>query len=286
MSTMQAPDVSHLVDLERYPIDDLASPKRRELIENAKASLRESGLASFPGFLTEKGLATCVAEVESLKSKAYARDLLRFIYPQETLDPLLPADHPFRKPQPLIQRMLSADIFDGESELRKIYEWGGLPPFFAEILDQSVHHIVDPFLSLAVIMMNNGQTHDWHFDGNDWVVTLLLQRPESGGEFEFVPHTRDKANPGLDRVEAVLRGTSEEVISVSQDAGTLVLFYGDQSLHRVAPSNGTRDRMVAAFSYDNAPGFVFNEKVHMNASGRTTPLYVSPRLSAMADAAN
>lgn len=286
MSTMQAPDVSHLVDLERYPIDDLASPKRRELIENAKASLRESGLASFPGFLTEKGLATCVAEVESLKSKAYARDLLRFIYPQETLDPSLPADHPFRKPQPLIQRMLSADIFDGESELRKIYEWGGLPPFFAEILDQSVHHIVDPFLSLAVIMMNNGQTHDWHFDGNDWVVTLLLQRPESGGEFEFVPHTRDKANPGLDRVEAVLRGTSEEVISVSQDAGTLVLFYGDQSLHRVAPSNGTRDRMVAAFSYDNAPGFVFNEKVHMNASGRTTPLYVSPRLSAMADAAN
>ncbi|KQV44097.1 MULTISPECIES: 2OG-Fe(II) oxygenase [unclassified Rhizobium] len=286
MSTMQAPDVSHLVDLERYPIDDLASPKRRELIENAKASLRESGLASFPGFLTEKGLATCVAEVESLKSKAYARDLLRFIYPQETLDPSLPADHPFRKPQPLIQRMLSADVFDGESELRKIYEWGGLPPFFAEILDQSVHHIVDPFLSLAVIMMNNGQTHDWHFDGNDWVVTLLLQRPESGGQFEFVPHTRDKENPGLDRVEAVLRGTSEEVISITQDAGTLVLFYGDQSLHRVAPSNGSRDRMVAAFSYDNAPGFVFNEKVHMNASGRTTPLYVSPRLSAMADAAN
>ena len=286
MSTMQAPDVSHLVDLERYPIDDLASPKRRELIENAKASLRESGLASFPGFLTEKGLATCVAEVESLKSKAYARDLLRFIYPQETLDPSLPAGHPFRKPQPLIQRMLSADVFDGESELRKIYEWGGLPPFFAEILDQSVHHIVDPFLSLAVIMMNNGQTHDWHFDGNDWVVTLLLQRPESGGEFEFVPHTRDKENPGLDRVEAVLRGTSEEVISLTQDAGTLVLFYGDQSLHRVAPSNGSRDRMVAAFSYDNAPGFVFNEKVHMNASGRTTPLYVSPRLSAMADAAN
>ncbi|MCW0001064.1 2OG-Fe(II) oxygenase [Pararhizobium sp. YC-54] len=286
MSTMQAPDVSHLVDLERYPIDDLASPKRRELIENAKASLRESGLASFPGFLTEKGLATCVAEVESLKSKAYARDLLRFIYPQETLDPSLPADHPFRKPQPLIQRMLSADIFDGESELRKIYEWGGLPPFFAEILDQSVHHIVDPFLSLAVIMMNNGQTHDWHFDGNDWVVTLLLQRPELGGEFEFVPHTRDKDSPGLDRVEAVLRGTSEEVISITQDAGTLVLFYGDQSLHRVAPSNGTRDRMVAAFSYDNAPGFVFNEKVHVNASGRTTPLYVSPRLSALADAAN
>ena len=286
MSTIEAPDVSHLVDLERYPVDDLASPRRRDLIENAKASLRESGLASFPGFLTEKGLATLVAEVESLKGKAYARDLLRFIYPQETLDPSLPADHPFRKPQPLIQRMLSADLFDGESELRKIYEWGGLPPFFAEILDQSVHHILDPFLSLAVIMMNNGQTHDWHFDGNDWVVTLLLQRPESGGEFEFVPHTRDKDNPGLDRVEAVLRGTSEEVISVTQDAGTLVLFYGDQSLHRVAPSNGSRDRMVAAFSYDNAPGFVFNEKVHMNASGRTAPLYVSPRLGAMADAAN
>lgn len=286
MTTPQAPDVRHLVDLDRYPIDDLASPKRRELIENAKASLRENGLASFPGFLTEKGLATCVAEVETLKSKAYPRDLLRFIYPQETLDPSLPADHPFRKPQPLVQRMLPADVFDGASELRKIYEWGGLPPFFAEILGQSVHQIADPFLSLAVIMMHNGQTHDWHFDGNDWVVTLLLQRPEKGGEFEFIPHTRDKDNPGLDRVEAVLRGTSDEVISISQDAGTLVLFYGDQSVHRVAPCHGERDRMVATFSYDNAPGFVFNEKVQMNASGRTTPLYVSPRLSATAPATN
>ena len=89
MSAVQAPDVSHLVDLERYPIDDLQSPKRQALIDDARASLRESGLATFPGFLTEKGLATCVAEAESLKAKAYPRDLLRFIYPQETLDPSL-----------------------------------------------------------------------------------------------------------------------------------------------------------------------------------------------------
>lgn len=279
MSAAKAPDVSHLIDLKRYPIDDRANPARRALIDKAREDLRTSGLAMFPGFLTEAGLAACVSEVDTLKPRAYARDLKRFIYPQDTLDPDLPADHPFRRPQPLIQRMLPADVFGADSELRKIYEWGGLPPFLAEVLDQDVYQIADPFLSLAVIMMHRGQSHDWHFDGNDWVVTLLLQRPEAGGEFEFVPHTRDADNPGLDRVEAVLRGTSDEVVTVTQEPGTLVVFYGDQSVHRVAPALGERDRIVATFSYHNAPGYVFDEKVQRNASGRTTPLYVSPTLS-------
>lgn len=272
-------DVSHLIDTDRYPIDDLSSARTQELITQAKADIAAQGIAMFPGFLKPEGIETCVAEVERLKDQAYARDLIRYIYAQDTLDPELPADHPFRQGQPLVQRMLSADVFDGASEMRKIYEWNGLPPFIASILGESVHHIADPFLSLAVIMMNNGQTHDWHFDGNDWVVTLLLQRPESGGEFEFVPLTRDAENDGVDRVEAVLRGTSDEIVTHSQEPGTLVLFYGDQSVHRVAPSYGERDRMVAAFSYHNEPGFVFDETVHLNASGRTTPLYVSPALS-------
>jgi len=271
-------DVSHLIDLKRYPIDEISNPQRQELIIQARADLKTNGLAMFPSFLTSQGLAACVAEAERLKPKAYGRNLQRYVYPQETLDPTLPADHPFRQPQPLIQRMLPADVFDDTSEIRKIYEWGGLPPFLAEILQQPVYHILDPFLSVAVLMMHRGQSHDWHFDGNDWVVTLLLQRPERGGEFEFIPHTRDADNPGLDRVEAALRGTSSEIVSLTQEPGTLVVFYGDQSLHRVAPCFGERERMVATFSYHNEPGFVFNEKVQKNASGRTTPLYVSPRL--------
>lgn len=279
MTSQAKIDVSDLIDVERYPLDDLSDPRTQELIAQAKADIAAQGIAMFPGFLRPEGIEACVKEVESLKPNAYARDLVRYIYPQDTLDPKYPTDHPFRQGQPLIQRMLAADCFDGESGLRRIYEWGGLPPFIASVLDESVHQILDPFLSLAVIMMNNGQTHDWHFDGNDWVLTLLLQRPESGGEFEFVPLTRDAENDGVDRVERVLLGTSDEIVTVTQDPGTLVLFYGDKSVHRVAPSYGERDRMVATFSYHNEPGFVFDETIGFNASGRTTPLYVSPVLS-------
>jgi len=274
-------DIHHLIDLKLYPLDDMLNPRRQDLIDKAKNDLKTSGLAMFPGFLTPQGLELCVGEVERLKPQAYKRNLQRYVYPQETLDPALPADHPFRQPQPLIQRMLPADVFDGTSDIRKIYEWGGLPPFLAEILEQPVYHIADPFLSLAVLMMHRGQSHDWHFDGNDWVVTLLLQRPDKGGEFEFIPHTRNAENPGLKRVEAALRGTSQEIVSITQEPGTLVVFYGDQSLHRVAPCFGECERMVAAFSYHNEPGFVFNETVQKNASGRTKPLYISPKFASI-----
>lgn len=279
-NTLPAIDVSDLVDLDRYPIEDLSTPEAQAVIAQAKKDLVDSGAAMFPGFLTAEGLAKCVAEVEALKHDAYARDIQRWIYDQSTLDPSLPEDHPFRQGERLVQRMLSADLFDGESHLRRLYEWGGMNRFVAAVLEQEVHPIADPFLQLAVIMMNNGEKHDWHFDGTDWVLTLLLQRPESGGEFEFVPHTRNAENPGLDRVEAVLRGTSDEVVSITQEPGTLVLFYGDLSLHRVAPSHGAKERMVATFSYDSEPGFVFDESIHFRASGRTEPRYVSPRFSA------
>ena len=34
---------------------------------------------------------------------------------------------------------------------------------------------------------SRGDEHGWHFDGADAVVTLMLQAPLAGGQFEYVP---------------------------------------------------------------------------------------------------
>ena len=50
--------------------------------------------------------------------------------------------------------------------------------------------------------IKDGGSRAWHYDGSDYVVTLMLQPSEEGGEFEFAPFIRgDK--PGDERLEAV-----------------------------------------------------------------------------------
>jgi hypothetical protein len=53
------------------------------------------------------------------------------------------------------------------------------------------------------------------------------------------------------------------------DAGTLALFRGRRSVHRVSPVSGDRDRLIALLSFDSRPGMMFPAEVQRNNVGRT-----------------
>jgi hypothetical protein len=63
-----------LVNLERYPIGDLASAEGRALVDKARHDLAETGCASFPCFLTAAALADAVAEATAAAPSAFATD--------------------------------------------------------------------------------------------------------------------------------------------------------------------------------------------------------------------
>ena len=52
-------------------------------------------------------------------------------------------------------------------------------------------------------------------------------------------------------------------------AGTLSIFRGQRSLHRVSPVEGARQRLIALFPYDRRRGMMFAAEVHLGAFGRT-----------------
>ena len=117
--------------------------------------------------------------------------------------------------------------------------------------------------------MAPGGQHGWHFDGNDFVVTILLQAAERGGAFEFAPAIRTEADQNYAAVARVMDGDPTLVRRPTVTPGTLMLFRGKHSLHRVAPVEGARPRIIAIFSYDRRPGMVFPPYVQRNAVGRT-----------------
>ena len=55
------PQVARLVDLDRYPIDDLASRRGRDLVAASQAEFDLTGACNLEGFVTPEGAAALAA---------------------------------------------------------------------------------------------------------------------------------------------------------------------------------------------------------------------------------
>jgi hypothetical protein len=114
---------------------------------------------------------------------------------------------------------------------------------------------------------------DWHFDQTDFVVSLAIQSSERGGDFENAAMVRSAGDEHYDAVANILRGDGRSNVVVEpMTPGTLMLFEGRHSLHRVTPVEGPRPRYVALFGYDTKPDTVSSELLKLIRYGRTEPL--------------
>ncbi len=123
-------------------------------------------------------------------------------------------------------------------------------------------------VSCLMTVCRDGDELGWHYDPNDGVVSLLLQAAEQGGGFEFVPGSRGPDTAATARELAILEARDRGILRPDLEPGTLSLFNGHRSLHRVAPVGPGRERIVALFSYAAMPGYVFSPDIREKFFGR------------------
>ena len=116
-----------------------------------------------------------------------------------------------------------------------------------------------------------GEQLNWHFDRAEFTTTVLLQAPASGGEFQYRSVLRSESDPNYDGVARLLAGEDERVQILPLQPGTLNVFKGKNTAHRVTPVEGDRPRIVAVFSYYETPGFAFSDAERLGFYGRTAP---------------
>lgn len=260
--------VEDVVDLDRYPIADRDKADYAALIADGRRQVAERGLCLFPGFLRREAVAAIVAEAERLTPRAFRREQLLDAYDRNP-PPELPEDHPRRRRHPYRMGIIAQDLFRADGPLMRLYFWDGLTGFVSALLGRRLFRCADPLISCAVTVLGDGDEHGWHYDENDFVVSLLLQAAHSGGEFQFAPMIRSDTDENYDSVRRLFDGDEILLRRVALEPGTLALFQGRYSIHRVSPVGGGRARMIALLSYDSAPGMMFPAATRMVAVGRT-----------------
>jgi hypothetical protein len=89
-----------------------------------------------------------------------------------------------------------------------------------------LHLFADEYQALNIIYSDAGSARAWHYDGSDSVLTVLLQKAESGGTFECASNVRGTdTDEDFATVERVLDG-DHPMITSTVDAGTLNFFNG------------------------------------------------------------
>nr|WP_303623653.1 phytanoyl-CoA dioxygenase family protein [Shimia sp. CNT1-13L.2] len=261
-----------LIDLERYPIDR-ACDARDALIKSVRADLARDGCAVIKGFLTPEGIDALRREADRVADKGHRSfNRTNAYFTQD--DSSLPEDDPRRQFFDRSNTFIPADNFAADGPLRCVHDSAGFDAFIQDCLqEENFFRYADPLADVIVNMAEEGNGFPWHFDTNNFTVTLAIQNAEEGGAFEYAAAIREEGE-NFEEVSRVLAGTSDRVTVLELEPGDLQLFRGRYSLHRVAPLKGATRRYVAIFSYVEEPGMVGSPERTKQLYGRVLPIHL------------
>lgn len=263
MNTTVQAALNTIVNTDRWNIEnsDFQAHCRQELCEN--------GVIVLPDFLTTSTVKTIQSEGDQHRQQAYFTKGTHNVYLTPN-DDNYPDKHPRNRQVTSSKGCITTDQIPTESPLHALYENATFKDFLCKVLDEdALHEYADALSSINLHYAAQGQELGWHFDNSSFAITLLVQKPDDGGVFEYVEHLRGENNPwNFDAVESVLDGNLAPK-SLSMDPGCLVLFRGRNALHRVTPTIGDTTRMLAVLAYNSERGIALSESARMTFYGRT-----------------
>lgn len=265
--------LNDIVDLRGYPIDRLDEPAGAQLIAKCREQLRDDGCVVLKGFVREDALARLESETARLGPHAHYNSTVTNIYNSEG-DSSLPDDHPVNVFNTRTNGFVAGDLIPDGTLIRSLYESKDFQSFIAAAIEEPVlYEYADPLAGLVVNCLRPGCEHPWHYDSNDFIVTMMTKAPEAGGTFEYCPKIRNAQDENLEAVGRVLRGDRTKVRALDLQPGDLQIFYGRLSLHRVAKVEGDRERHTLIFGYAREPGFIGRAARTRKLFGRIAPIH-------------
>lgn len=255
--------LASIIDFANCPIDDPV------FTQKCADDLARDGVLLLPNFLHDNVIADLVTEAEAHRDQAYYTASTHNVYLTPPRDDLV-ADHPFNRQVTSSKGCITTDQIPPASDLQTLYASDAFKAFIASIVGEAaLYEYGDPLSGINVHFAGDGQELGWHFDNSKFAITLLLQKPLAGGDFEYVRDLRDADNGEMnyDGVSALLDGKLTPQFLDMQPGG-LVLFRGRNSVHRVTPTIGDQTCILVVLACNAEPGMALSRSARMTFFGR------------------
>lgn len=259
-----------ILDLDRYPLDKPGTPEWLAMVERCRADLALKGMFNLEGLMFETVAADAAADLaDAFETESFNHAREHNIYFQDDIEGL-PADHPALMRFQTSNNTLCGDQLT-DTPMMRLYEWPEFATFLAATMDKgALYTMQDPLARLNAMSYGPAQALNWHFDRSEFTTTLLLQAPESGGDFQYRTDLRSDEDPNYFGVARMLHGEDDEVRLLKLKPGTLNVFRGKNTPHRVTPVQGDKTRVIAVFSFYENPGVTFSEQERIGFYGRAS----------------
>jgi hypothetical protein len=262
--------MQHILDLDRYPLDRPGTPAWQALVDRCKSDLVRDGMFNLEGLVRGDALPQIVAEVKPvMNTLSFTHTREHNIYFMKSV-PGLAEDHPALAKTKTTNHTVCADQIP-HSIVAQIYEWAPMILFLSAAMEKvALYPMRDWLARMNVMAYRDGEALNWHFDRSEYTTTLLLQAPEQGGDFVYRSDLRTTDDPNYEGVARLMRGDDPEVKILQLSAGTLNVFRGRNTAHKVSTVKGKRERMIAVFTYYEKPGVMFSREEQIGFYGRTS----------------
>tara|TARA_Y100000996_G_C22408831_1_gene596318 strand:+ start:73 stop:855 length:783 start_codon:yes stop_codon:yes gene_type:complete len=257
-------NINSIVNIEQHPIhDDI-------YIQKCNLLIRQNSLLVLDNFLSKKSLSRILNEVKSLEEKAFYCEQKHTIMLNKQSDDLDKSD-------PLNQLMTSDkgcvphDLIHKESDLNLLYNSKIFKNFVKNVLNlNNIYPYADNLSSINLNYYQKDQQLGWHFDNASFAITLMIQSPTRGGEFEYITEGRDSKSNYIDKtlISNIINGKIQpKTLNVNE--GTLILFYGRNYLHRVTPVQSETSRILITLNYNEENYVELSENARLTFFGRS-----------------
>lgn len=265
---MHESSMQDAVDLRRYPLDRSESAEWVALVERCRAALRRDGMFNLEGFMPPAAAhAAAEALAQQFAGEAFRHARTHNIYFRDDIPGLAP-DHPALARFETSNDTLCWDQLAGTA-LDRLYRWPAFARFLAATMGRAaLYPMDDPLAGLNVMSYGPGQALNWHFDRAEFTTTLLLQAPETGGAFLYRRDLRSGDDFAPEGVARLLAGEDPEVRTLRLTPGTLNVFKGRNTAHRVNEVQGPRTRIIAVFSFFEEQGVAMSPDERRGFYGR------------------
>lgn len=272
----------HPINIERYPITEPGSPAWLAEVARARAELSAVGCRVLPDFVRADLLADLQQEGAGIAPLAY--------YDEETVNAYnidvgapLPPEHPGRITMRRGNAFVARDRIPADAIIHRLYTNPLFQQFVAACFGlPRFYELADPLSGLVLNVVAPGKSHPWHFDVNEFTVSMLTQAPVAGGEFQYCPNIRSAENENFADVRSVLEGEGDRLIRrLELRPGDLQLFQGRYALHQVSTVRGDRARHTAIFAYSERPGVLGSVARTRQLFGRVLPEHLAAQARAV-----